>query len=399
MANIVEGLFGLSPFQVQQQQQAGIDARANTYANQDPFARATAGMYRAGAGIAGIGAGMMGMVNPQLEEAKQVEGIQSQIDHQSADGLMRGAQMFNQAGNPQMSTRYVQAAQAFKAREADSAYKQAQAQSLAAKAKEESSPFAKIPFEKATHESRQKFLQTRNLGDLEFTDPADKISAWGQQLVDAGYTPGTPEFNAEMRKRLAADLTGSAKGSGATIVNQMPGQKEFKDIPAFRAKVQGTIKPQLEMADEADSVITILNQAMKDGNFSSFNAAKQILARVAGSGSVARSEVLAAGADPSILGGLADQASTLFTGTPTKDTIKKMIATSRAFQIVARRQANTEIGVQKKMAKGVGFSQEDTDMALDFPGLKEKGKATEEKTGTSKSGKPMIFRNGQWEYL
>lgn len=71
LSGIVSGLFGLNPMQVQQQQQANIDAQANTYANQNPYQRATSSMYKAGAGLASVGGGMLGMVNPQMEQARK----------------------------------------------------------------------------------------------------------------------------------------------------------------------------------------------------------------------------------------------------------------------------------------------------------------------------------------
>ena len=100
MDNIVESLFGLTPFQVQQQQNAGLNQAADRYASQDPFQRATGGMFRAGGMLGGAGAQAMGMVNPQMEQAKLTEAMMaSGGDLSTSQGLMAKSQQFAAAGD------------------------------------------------------------------------------------------------------------------------------------------------------------------------------------------------------------------------------------------------------------------------------------------------------------
>ena len=100
MDNIVESLFGLTPFQVQQQQNAGLNQAADHYASQDPFQRATGGMFRAGGMLGGAGAQAMGMVNPQMEQAKLTEAMMaSGGDLSTSQGLMAKSQQFAAAGD------------------------------------------------------------------------------------------------------------------------------------------------------------------------------------------------------------------------------------------------------------------------------------------------------------
>ena len=100
MDNIVESLFGLTPFQVQQQQNAGLNQAADHYANQDPFQRATGGMFRAGGMLGGAGAQAMGMVNPAVEQAKLTEAMMAQGgDLSTSQGLMAKSQQFAAAGD------------------------------------------------------------------------------------------------------------------------------------------------------------------------------------------------------------------------------------------------------------------------------------------------------------
>lgn len=98
MADIVGGLFGVTPQSLMQQQQQNINAEANAYAQLDPFQRATAGFYKAGAQIPGAVAGMMGVQDPQLAAASTAQKLASQFDIGTAEGLQGLSRALLQAG-------------------------------------------------------------------------------------------------------------------------------------------------------------------------------------------------------------------------------------------------------------------------------------------------------------
>lgn len=142
--SIVSGLFGLTPGQLQQQQIESEREQAVNYAKLGPAERAASYNYMAGQDIGRAATGLMGMKNPAIEYAKQAEDIQKQIDHSTPEGLMKGAQIFNQMGNPQMAMRYKIAADAeaeklanLKRIQAQEGLYQAQAEKARAPAKEE----------------------------------------------------------------------------------------------------------------------------------------------------------------------------------------------------------------------------------------------------------------------
>ena len=98
MADIVGGLFGVTPQSLMQQQQQSINAEANAYAQLDPFQRATAGFYKAGAQIPGAVAGLMGVQDPQLAAATTAQKLAGQFDTSTAEGLKGLSQALLQAG-------------------------------------------------------------------------------------------------------------------------------------------------------------------------------------------------------------------------------------------------------------------------------------------------------------
>lgn len=116
---MAEGMFGLSPEEIMRQQQMLTDQRATAYGRADPFERANSGMYRAGAGLADIGAGMMGGYRPEVRKAEQMQQMQKGMDTTTPEGLMAAAKKFNDAGMTEQALKLVTASR-------DLALKQAQ---------------------------------------------------------------------------------------------------------------------------------------------------------------------------------------------------------------------------------------------------------------------------------
>lgn len=181
--DIVPGLFGLDPNQIQAQRQAETDKAAYQYAQLDPFARASMSMYKAGAGLARPIAGMMGGYDPQEREAAQNKDIQSQIDHTTADGLLKGAQLFQQAGNPRMAAMYVQAAQAMKDKESKRALEAAQT-----KKANEYQPAGARDYE---YEEMLKILRDPGASDEDKDFARKRIEALNARASGTGRSSGT----------------------------------------------------------------------------------------------------------------------------------------------------------------------------------------------------------------
>lgn len=125
--NIVAGLFGPQPWQIEQAQQQAFDTTADRYAQMTPFQQASGMLFRGGGGLARGGAQMAGWQTPQMVEAQRTQQIMSQIDTTTAEGLAKGAMLANQAGNPKLAFMLAQAAQKRKQEEADLKLKEAHA--------------------------------------------------------------------------------------------------------------------------------------------------------------------------------------------------------------------------------------------------------------------------------
>jgi hypothetical protein len=134
---------------------------------------------------------------------------------------------------------------------------------------------------------------------------AERISL---EKFGKNYYDLTPDQRAAVNK-----IVDAKEPSGkVTITNVLPGTEKLVDIPAFRSSVQRTIEPQLKIIDATDTALAAIDDSIATNNFSSFRAAQTQFARaISGGGDLSQKELLAAGADPAILGGTADYLSKL----------------------------------------------------------------------------------------
>jgi hypothetical protein len=408
--NIVAGLFGLTPQMYQNQQYQQDLNRGISMAQLSPGAAAQAGL-QASVGQLGRGfAGAMGIEDPQLKLISARNTIAQQIDQTNPESILKGAQMLAQMGDQQGAMALAQYA-----RQAQSEMAQAQQRlaagkaSMASAARERSQSVPndiQVANEIATLEdalsqvenlpadperTRAKNLLNTRLTELRrLTSKGEKAASFGvEREAVAAELYNKPFADLSQAEKSAVNKRVDAEKPRTTITNVMPGDKTLADIPAFRASVQRTIDPQLKAVTAADNALENIQDSINTNNFASFRAAQTQFARaISGSGDLSQKELLAAGADPSLLGGTADYVARLFTSTPTLDTQEKIKKTLLAIKKVSTNKAKTEIEAQRKIAySNPGYEKARVDQALDFPEFA--GASAEKKTNTRtlKSGK------------
>jgi hypothetical protein len=90
--DIVSGLFGLSPYEAQQQYNQGINTAADKFAGQAPMQQAMGLLYRGGAGLAEGAGGMFGLQNPAVAEAQARQAALTGLDISSPESILQRAQ-------------------------------------------------------------------------------------------------------------------------------------------------------------------------------------------------------------------------------------------------------------------------------------------------------------------
>lgn len=380
--NIVGSLFGVTPELYQEQRDLMRQKQAMEFAQLDPRAQATYAFGRAGQQAGQALGGLMGVEDPQMRLISQRNALAKQIDMNDPESIMRGAQMAAQAGDTAAAT-----ALADYARKAASDLALIQQRT---RERQAADPLQQlIRSGKYTPASIATYAKSGNVADLESIEklakepsPLDiqKAQIYRQSLID-GNAP------ASQIAEVDAYIKGLTTGKGTVVQNIMPGQKEFVDIPKFRATVQNTIDPQLKVIDATDNALAAISDSITNNNPISFNAAKVQLAKSLGDSQLSRRDVEAAGGDPSIYGKLIDTTSEFFTSTPSIDTQKKIQSTLNVVRNLNAKKASNEIDTQRKIAARQKYDPEAVAEALDFPQLKSKSKGS--RTITLKSGKTV----------
>jgi hypothetical protein len=101
--NIVGGLFGIDPSQIQQQRMAQDLKEGYLLAQLSPFEQATAGMYTGGKQLGRAAQGLFGMEDPQLQEAAMAKKLSENFDVNSVEGLRGLSAALQKAGSLRFS--------------------------------------------------------------------------------------------------------------------------------------------------------------------------------------------------------------------------------------------------------------------------------------------------------
>jgi hypothetical protein len=407
--NIVAGLFGLTPEMYGEQQRRSALQEGITLAQLDPASRGAAMTYAGARGLGNAIGGAFGVEDPQLKMISTRNAIAQQIDQNDPESILQGAKMLAQAGDQQGAFALAQYARQAQGEMAQTQQRLAAGKASlaqAARERQQATPNdIQIANEIATLEdaltrvedlpadperTRAKNLLTTRLAELRrLTAKGEKAEAKTEIQKLQEYAATLPA-GSPLLAQVQAAIKAKGEGKGTTITNVMPGDKQLADIPAFRASVQRTIDPQLKAVTAADNALENIQDSIDTNNFASFRAAQTQFARaISGSGDLSQKELLAAGADPSLLGGTADYLARLFTSTPTLDTQEKIKKTLLAIKKVSTNKAKTEIEAQRKIAySNPGYEKARVDQALDFPEFSGAG-GVQKKTNTRtlKSGK------------
>ena len=373
MAEIVQSLFGVTPEMYQQSQQARADQQALQYAQLTPFQQANFAIGR-GANMLGgaIGRGLGGE-DPELARITMRQQIAGRINPNDPASIKQGIEALapNDPQGAMMLQREYQ-----RLLESNALIRTRERERVAA------DPFQKlVESGKYTTPSLAAYQRSGLVEDLELVKPekAEPKTSYGPEAdrvakarFGVNFSDLTQAQAKEVDDILETRGVTKAKEGASKLTNVMPGQKEFADIPKFRADVQKTIAPQIQSVTAASQALEAIDESITKNNFVSFNAARVQLAKALGDSQLSRRDIEQAGGDPSLFGRLLDSTSTLFTGTPTLETQNLIKNTLQAIKKVSTNQANREIGVQKNIAYNTpGYDRARVDAALTFPEFSE----------------------------
>lgn len=267
-------LFGPSPLDYQQAQQAGLQQQASQYAQLNPLQRAAQGMYQAGSNLGGGVAGLMGIQDPMAEKASKIESILQGSDQTSAQGFMDLYKKFSDANLPQQAQLAATKAQEFTKAEADigqvkakTAQEAAAAQAAQYKVSQDEqlrTQLAALPAD-ATQEDMMKVV-------MQYGSP-DKVLQVVQMSADK---QAAREQALTLAREAAAARLEAAKAAGASkleIAQLVASNKS--DI----AQMMGGLRQQGLEDKKAEK--TAKEDAQKAGVVASFDGALETIDRLA----------------------------------------------------------------------------------------------------------------------
>jgi hypothetical protein len=291
--NIVGGLFGLTPQMYGEQQRMGALNEGIALAQLDPASRGAAMTYAGARGLGNAIGGAFGVEDPQLRMISNRNAIAQQIDQTDPESIMKGAQMLAQAGDQQGAMALAQYA-----RQAQGELAQVQQRKAAAFASIAQATREKVQASpKEVQLAKEVALLSGPEGSPEYNtayaasltgqiskDQKEKLSAFGQTLVDAGLTPGTEPFQKRMLEYANEKLKGAAKGTGnVTIggINVDTGAASKKAGEIIGTNV-ANIEQQFSLKTAFDDAIKLVNQGIYAG---AYGPERQFAAKFAGIGS------------------------------------------------------------------------------------------------------------------
>jgi hypothetical protein len=214
MADIVSGLFGLSPYETVQQQQNQVDKSAASFAQMNAAQRGAMGLFQGGAGIAREAGGMMGLPNPQVAEAQVRQAALQGLDISSPESILQRAQ---QVQDPKLKMQLM-----LIAREAQAKQQQMASEAAKVKLAERKQDFQ----ENEALQLKKDQLEAKKAQDLR----DDEFKRWQVKMMQEGRIQAL---------QLAASLKASGQAQQPTKLSPTAQKELFESDEAVMGATAG----------------------------------------------------------------------------------------------------------------------------------------------------------------
>jgi hypothetical protein len=300
MADIVSSLFGLSPreqYARDRQQEFEMQARTMSGMYDNQYDRQNAYLGSKLGSLIGQGVGnLFGLQDPALKRMSGLEGVlqeaQQELGQDMADptklyptladklqqrGFGREAAMVTMQGQQAINDWQFQRAKLENENAQSEKFK-----AEAIRAAREDNPQMKIFNELAKNSSPKAVAQAIANGyDIAMLDSPEKtkMSSKAQELVDAGFAYGTPEFNAKMNSYINSEMSGKAKGTGNVTIGSIDVGKMADASGKKIGDKLADIPLQLKAKEALQGGLTQLDQGINSGIYANI---KQGLTKATG---------------------------------------------------------------------------------------------------------------------
>jgi len=297
--NIVNRLFGMTPDMYGEQQRIANLEEGARLAKLSPSARAMAQIYAGAKGLSNTTAGLLGVQDPQMVRMTQRNQLLQELDVSDPLSMLAVAKKASNIGDNEFAIALVD-----KARKAQSEIALAQQRTAQANRERQQAVPNDIQIAneiasltdaqdqlrnqpESPERNRAMNMITTRLATLDrlTTKPEkEKLSAFGQELVDAGLTPGTEPYIKRMNEYLGKKLEGASKGTGNVTIGGI--NVDTGTASKAAGKIIGenlaNIETQFSLKTAFDDAIKLVNQGIYAG---AYGPEKQFVAKYTGIGS------------------------------------------------------------------------------------------------------------------
>ena len=404
MAQQQMSLFGPSTFDIQRQQAQQDQTNAVAQAQLTPFQSIRASALMSGTQAGRSLAGLFGIEDPALSEAKKMEELKAAVAAQwDGNDPLEAYKIFaKEASARGLTQAAIGAATQIKAFEADREKTEQQriktsyeigkiaAQTQEALRKAQQATAAKLPSLVQYQEARDAIdyaLQTEQDPQVRTRLEARKKELDNYINKESTREPKdkTPPSVGQDREALAQDMFGtdfySLTQEQKRAVNKKADEraerlkpslsvtlpKNLKSIGDVREQFTTSVKPYITAANAAEQSEAMIDQASK-GNFQGWRAAITQLAKSVGDSQISRAEIEAYGIDPSLVGSIVDRTSIFLSGTPSQDTINSAKKIASLVKKVNQDRAKQEQGTFLELAtQAEGYNPKTTPRFFELP--------------------------------
>jgi hypothetical protein len=349
--SVTQSLFGMSPQAIQAQRAAELNKRAMDYAQLDPMQASRAATFRAGSLFGDAAAGAMGYEDPEIAQAKQIQGMLGGANMNDPDSLMQIAQRI-QSVNPAAAQELAQRALNMRKTQAEIRAKEAE-------------PLNKlIQAGKYTPESVAAYEQTGRISDLALTESETKFSTDAEEVArelhGKSFKDLTPEEANEVNI-LRNQRRVQEKQAGRAQVTVSPTLKQAGAVTGLVKSYDDLTQKERESLQSAGTAKTLVNEAMS-GNSVAWEGARTVFARAVGEGKLSNEDIRRTGVDPRLVQGTLDWINKKTSGVPTPDIQRQLFAAAGLLEQRAVEKINETSTRTRAVAKLEGVPDDQMDV-------------------------------------
>lgn len=381
MAEIVQGLFGVSPESLNAQREQALQSQALQYAQLNPNQQAQMGFYQAGSRLGTGLAGLMGAQDPEMQRVTQRQQMLKSINPNDPESLKQGIQAAMQGGDYQLASTLNTQYQAATKAALDTRKTEAEISTkLGERSTNEMKNAAARADASGAVRGTPKWNEEYNTSLEELTTRAEKTMSYGPQAEIASKALYGKSFNS-LTQQQAAVVDKELESRG--IKKAQSGAARINTALQIPPNIVGAVDAFDKATEAAQNTLSgatmakqLINEAGASNNSQTWEAARTTIAKAVGENKLSNEDIKRTGVDPRLVQGALDWVNKKVSGVPNQDIMKQLYTLASVLENSATQRINTKSERARTAAKESGFTG-DLDTYFPRVGKAAVGKGTD----------------------